>query len=382
MAVARAVVLALAFLALEGCGRHGEPQPLLVGHLLVSDGADKLTGDQGQEAIALAVSESNQGESQGGSRPILVLHAAANMETLQPVTVRLLAVDRVAGLLGGGNVEQAERIGRAALSYSIPLVTPAGLPPEPLGENVFSVNASLAAYGACLARFARKEKIDRAIILVDSRQAGMGRLAAAFAEEFARAGGAPTRPQAYKDPAELGELVEQARRTHSGLLFHAGPPADLAKLRARLTGDLAGMKILSGGDGSQLAALQADRQAGEGTYLAVPYVVETGTPQNVRFLKHYEGQTHQAPDVHAALAYEAAGLMFEVLRRAASIDGAKVLAEFDHLEFTNGLTGPFTLSGTHTARRPLFIVRLKDGRAETVLRVEPENSGEAAGPSH
>ena len=37
-----------------------------------------------------------------------------------------------------------------------------------------------------------------------------------------------------------------------------------------------------------------------------------------------------------------------------------------------GLTGPLSFAKDHTALRPLFVVRLKDGKSEVVKRYDPE----------
>ena len=146
-------ILLLLVLCPIGCHRGANPEAILIGHLAPFSGPDKDIGEHARQAILLAVEDINKEENRLQGRKINVLHpqyAPEDPDNLQPVAVRLVTVNRVVSLLGGADLGEAERQERAVQPYDVPLVTFADLPPELLGENVFSVNAGLAFQGACI----------------------------------------------------------------------------------------------------------------------------------------------------------------------------------------------------------------------------------------
>jgi hypothetical protein len=64
-------------------------------------------------------------------------------------------------------------------------------------------------------------------------------------------------------------------------------------------------------------------------------------------------------------------LLFEVLRRAKSLQAAKVREELLKLKDYECLTGPLSFDKDQCARRPVFIVRSADGTETREARFEP-----------
>src|SRR5206468_1329997 len=99
---------------------------------------------------------------------------------------------------------QADQMGRAAKTYDVPLVTPAALPDVSLGDNVFSLNASLVFQGEVLARFAVEElKAENVAVLVDSKQPSLEKLAGAALQELRRSKGVRVEDITYQNAREL-----------------------------------------------------------------------------------------------------------------------------------------------------------------------------------
>src|SRR5438105_8684460 len=212
----RTLVILVGLFAVIGCGRSSNPEPIYMGHLAPFTGPDKDIGEHAKQAIALAVDKINTDGGIAG-RPVRVIHPSFrpdDLNELVPVTVRLITVNHVVALLGGSNGAQAERIGRAAQPYEVALVTPAELPPDGLGENVFSVNAGLAAQGLALAQVVKQDlkDVDRVAVLVDSRQAPSTTVAAVFSKELARATSYRVSEWTFKSGSDLSDLVERAKK--------------------------------------------------------------------------------------------------------------------------------------------------------------------------
>jgi branched-chain amino acid transport system substrate-binding protein len=376
----RLLVLLLAALTFAGCSQKGAPEPLLIGHLAPSSGPDKVMSDHAKQAILLAVQEvndPNKPENRIAGREVTVLHPVyppGDLEVLQPIAVRLITVNKVVGLLGGADVVQAERLGRAAQPYDVPLLTPASLPSQLLGGHIFSVSPGQAFEGEVLARFAAQElKAERVAVLADSRSTASAAVTAAFVQEFSRKSGKLAQEWTYAKDAEQAALAERVKEEQIQAIVYAGAVADLRNLRAAFQKLGITVPILFAGAGTQVTTLQADRKASTGLYLATTFVADGGLAAGQEFIKTYQDRFHQPPELHAALAYDAIRVLFEAMRRAKTPTAPKIRAELANT--TNGfdsLTGPLTFNTDHSARRPLFVVRLEDGQLRMLKRYGPD----------
>ncbi len=177
MSSRRVFVLALLpGLILPGCSSKTPPEPLWVGHLAQLSGPGKAQGTQSQEAVRMAVDELSALRVAG--RPLAVRHVdtRGDAETARGEAVRLITVSKVTALLVGGEAAQAERVGREALPYGVPVLVCGELPLPP-GENVFVVGAGAERRGAALARYANDSiKPDTVAVVVDGRNALAGSL--------------------------------------------------------------------------------------------------------------------------------------------------------------------------------------------------------------
>jgi len=76
-------------------------------------------------------------------------------------------------------------------------------------------------------------------------------------------------------------------------------------------------------------------------------------------------------DVHAALAYDSARFLFGGMREAKTTEGIKVRDKLAGLESFDGVTGSLTLEKGKVTRRPVYVVRLEDGK-KVVQPYEPK----------
>jgi branched-chain amino acid transport system substrate-binding protein len=365
----RTAVCLLIVLALSSCQRTPTSEPIVIGHLATFNGPNKAIAEHAKQAILLAIEDVNREGNQVLGRRLAVLHPSypEKEDALKPVAVRLITVDKVVALLGGADVEQAEKLGRAAQPYEVPMMTSAALPPKLLGANVFSINACLTFQGQVLARFAAKELPgDKSVVtLMDSRVKDNELLTDAFAQEMTKLG-VVVAGTSFKSAAELTDQIESRilRMPKPRAICYAGTVADLVTLKAKL--DAAGLKIpiLVGGSGEHLAALSLDRNAGDAVYVTTYFVLGEGSSQSQEFVKKYQERFHENPDGHAALAYDGIRVLFEAMRRAKSFQPAKLLEELGKADATifDTLSGPLAFNKTHAARRPLYVGQLENGQ--------------------
>jgi branched-chain amino acid transport system substrate-binding protein len=369
---------ALLLFILPGCSSKSTPEPILVGHVAPFRGADKAIGEHAKQAIRLAVEEANKDSSLPGGRPIAVLHpdySAGDLDSLTSIAIRLITVDRVAGLLGDTDAARARQLSRAAKDYEVPVVVAAPITGDFSDKNVFSVQTSATVKGQVLARFAASElKLERAGIAVDSRFPTGSALADAFQKAFVEKDNRQTDQWAFKSETEFADLIARVKQARAGAILFVGSAEGLGKFMSAVKGSATTNAFLFAGDDRPLPAIVEGSGPASSIYWATPYVTDPSIPQGQEFSKKYKERFHEEPDVHAALAYDALRIFLEAMRAAKSTQGAKILdalmpAEDKHFE---SLTGPITFDRDRSARRTLFVLRVQPGQSSIVKRFDPE----------
>jgi branched-chain amino acid transport system substrate-binding protein len=324
-------------------------------------GAEKSAGDHARQGIRSAV------DGMGTKADHLVLRrrvavrqadARSDASAAEAEAVRLVSVNRVVALLGGTNSAQAEQLARGADAVGVPVVVQAALPKP--GETTFSMAPSLGRRGQVLGKYtAAVTKAEKIAVCTDERSNAAGPVADAFARQLPR-DGAPR--FSFKKADEFPQVVGSAASVKPQAVLFVGSGRDLARFRGELQKALPSVTVFFGGDESSLPALLDDRAGGEGVYLATSYIAGDESAANQDFVKKYEEQFHEPPDVNAALAYDGTRLLAEAIRKAGAITAAKVrdaLAETDGFE---SVTGALKFGKDRHAKRPLFVVQIKNGQ--------------------
>jgi branched-chain amino acid transport system substrate-binding protein len=383
-AVRRLLPLGLLALLAAGCSPRAAPEPVWVGHVAPLSGPDRAVGEHAQQGIDLAVDEANADGNGINGRPVRVRHADSRGEpqTAQEQAVRLVTVNRVSALLGGSATPELEALGRGLQAYDAPLVSPATLPPALSNENVFSTTVPAAYQGEILARFAAAElKPANITVIADSRSAVSAALAAAFVRETAKAGIARPEEWTYAGESEFADLVARVKKAQPKALLLAGAARDLLKLRPKVQEADPQAALLLGAEEGSITTLAEDRGTPGAAYLVSAFAVEGLTPAGQELARKYRERFGQDLDVHAALAYDNARLLFDALRRAKGGGDPSLRKALLGTDNFDALTGPLAFTPERAARRPVFVLRLEGGQAKLGRRYEqPEKQAAAPAP--
>jgi branched-chain amino acid transport system substrate-binding protein len=371
----RAMFLCVAGLCLAGCSSRGTSEPIIVGHVAPLSRPEKARGERARHGIDLAVEETNQDEHRIAGRTVLVRHAdtAGKDEAAQSQTVRLLTTDKAVALLGASDPAELDQVIRAVQPYNVPVVTPGTLSPASFNEYVFSATVGPADQGRALARFAAEELKPAAVsVLTDSRSHVAAALADAFRKEIGKGSVAVTE-RTYKDEADFAGLAGDLKKAQAKVALVAGASRDLLMLRRQIHEAVPDAVLLLGAEEGGQTTLAGDRTTGGAAYLASAFAPEGLTPAGQELAAEYRKSFGQDLDAVAALAYDAARILFEGMRNKENATGGKqVRAALAGLENFDSVTGPLGITREHTASRPVFVVRLEEGAAKMVRRYEPE----------
>jgi branched-chain amino acid transport system substrate-binding protein len=343
-----------------GCSRRGNPETLWLGHIAPLTGEDKPAGDHARQGVGIALARLNNSSELVLERKLTVREVGA----IRPEAdaVRLASVNRVVALLGGTDSSQAEQLARGAESAAIPVVLQSAIPAA--NEFAFSVAPSLNRRGQVLGKFATNElKVGTIAVFVDDRSTSASRVADAFA---ATASKDTTTRWPFKSAEDLSAVVPKAAAGKPQAVLFLGSVHDFPAFHVALEKTLPNIVVLFGGDAGGIPVLFADRATGEDVYVVTSYFAGDDTAANKSFVRSYQEQYHEMPDVNAALAYDGTRLLAEAIRKASSMLPAKIrdaLAETDGFE---SVTGPLSFGKDRHAIRPPFVVQIKGGQA--VLR--------------
>jgi branched-chain amino acid transport system substrate-binding protein len=361
-------LITIACVALLGCSRPA-PEPMNIGHLTLRGLPERTLAESTDNAVLLAVEEIKD-QPPIPDRPVTVINPeATSADSLPAVATRLITVNRALALLADTRAAPTEQLCRVAQQYNLPLVTSCGLPGSALAPFAFSVGLAPAEQGKYLARFAIDDKKVRdLVLLVDTRLLLSQPLASAFSDEFRKTEGANIATWTFGADAELLKLVEKLKDKPPAAVAFVGAVEDLPKLRGP-KGLAPDVPVFFGGEEAPPApGADADGEL----YQATAFVSDGSSPRAQEFVKSYETRFKQPATVSAALAYDAARVLFEGLRRAKSAQGAKVQEELRKLKGYESLTGPLSFDKDHNTHRPVFIVqRARDGW-KLQKRYEPE----------
>jgi branched-chain amino acid transport system substrate-binding protein len=375
---------------LVGCGGEGEMAPVWIGHLSPLSGPDRASGESARRGIVLAVEEANKHpDDQGAGRPVRVLHADTHGDSraFGAEATRLVTVNRVVALLGGqrsADVKGFRRLDRP----DVFLVTPLGLPGESLSSSrIFFTGLSPADRGRALARFAAEKGFGHVIVLVDEDEQGgqFLALAEAFKDRFPQAWAKEHRkrkpllagPRRYGKDNPLRdralrirqELTASGQEKQSAAILVAGKPSAVKRLREELGPRV---PILFGGAEGGLHDLQEEAETRSGVYLATAFASDAGTDLVKEFVRKFKSHFGgDLPDVHAALAYDDARLLFRAMRQAKTADVDPVRKELAGLKDFASLTGPLSFDKQQQARRAVFIVGIERGNPIKLKRYPP-----------
>jgi branched-chain amino acid transport system substrate-binding protein len=350
-----------------GCGPKGEEEPVWVGCVAAFGGGDASAGVHLRRGVELAADGAAAERVEGRRPAVVAADDGGSDETAAAEAVRLLTVNRVAGLIGGADPGRALGLARAAQPYGAPVVLPCDVAGPLPGDAAFTLGVRPGWRGQVLARYAADGlKAKRAFVLTDERDPVAVAVAAGFVREWPRGEGAAVEEATYQAEADQEARAARAAAAKPDVVLLATSAADFAKARTRLETGGPHTPLLYGGEDAAAASL-----GGGDVVTATVFALDELTAKGQEFAGNYEKRFHEAPDLPACQGYDAARLLFDAMARAKTAASDKVRGELAATADFESATGPLRMTGGR-ARRPLFVVALHDGEAKVVQKVEPE----------
>jgi len=362
------IVLALAF----SCSRPGEDNPAPNNTILEIGYFGDLTGPTfnfGQSAIngvLMAASEVNQsGGINGRKIDIVIEDDKGSPEEAARLTAKLIDQDKVIAIIAGGTSGNSRAAAPKAQASHIPFISPSSTDPAvtETGNYIFRACFVDTFQGEVMASFAVNTlKAQKAAILTDFNSPYSKGLTDYFKLSFGRLGGTIVSEQTYtQGDADFKGQLSTIRSAEPDVIYIPGYYGDVALIakQARMIGLT---QPLLGGDGWDAPELwQLGGDALNGAYISTHYSADNPSPGIQQFVDLYKQRYgNLLPDAHAALAYDAARLLFDALARTGSTDGDKLRDALAETKNFNGVTGVISMDANRNAVKPAVVLKLQD----------------------
>ena len=339
-------------------------------------------GQSTKNGIELAVEEiNNAGGVLGKKIQLIIEDDQGRPEQAKTVVSKLINQDKVHAVLGEVASTNSLAAAPVAQEAKIPMITPSSTNPKvtEVGDYISRVCFIDPFQGSVMAKFsANTLKAKTAAILGDVNSDYSKGLTQFFEEEFTRLGGRVVAKEAYTqtDPDFKGQLTK-IRNLNPDVIYvpgYYGQVGIIAKQARELDMDMP----LLGGDGWDSPELwKLGGAALQNTFISNHYSAENPAPEIQNFVRAYKAKFNVEPDSLAALAYDAAKVLADALKRAGSTDPAKLKDAINATKDFAGVTGRITLDANRNAVKPAVVLALDSQAAKFSFKetIAPEGSG-------
>ncbi len=405
-------------LVVVACGAASAPAaapgPVRVGVLLALSGSAATYGRRELAAVRLAHRLS--GQVLGRGVKLFVADTGSDPETARRAIRKLIARHRVAAVIGPTLSPVALAVGPIADRHRVPLITPSATAPAVTRHRRYVFRACFADpwQGWAAARFAADRlHARRAAMIVDVTQPYSVSLARAFAREFTRPRALFIRVSIFSgyrvfwtrgriisrmffqsgDQEFVGQIQTVARRRPDVLYLPNYAPENtliaiqVRRRKMRGPGDRVFKVTIIGGDASRSRdlieeagiAVQKFHHGRRGKKFYPGFVVTAhfdpreATSQRARaflaaFKKRYEGR--RVSTWHA-LGADAYFLLLDAMKRAGSVQGARVRRALIRTREFRGLTGRLIMTPTGDPKKSVVILEVSGDKFVYLTTVQP-----------
>ncbi len=293
------------------------------------------------------------------------------------VATRLATEDNVVAILGPATTGAANAQSPAVTRAKVPAILPAAtgdgvtMDGDSVLEYVFRVCFQDSFQGKALAEFAQTDlQATKAVILVDNSTDYAIGLADAFKETFT--GDIVAEENFTAGDTDFKAILTNIANLDYDVIFLPGyyEEGGLIIKQAREMGIVQPILGPDGFANSTLVEL-AGADNVDNVFYASHFTPNSEDPKVQDFLAAFEAEYGKPADSFAALAYDAAQLVFDAIANADSTDPQAITDALAATEDFEGVTGTFSFDENHNPIKSAFVIELQDGVEVGNSIVEP-----------
>jgi branched-chain amino acid transport system substrate-binding protein len=356
--------------------KPADADTLLLGVATSLTGGQATFGISTRNGIDLAIKEVNAaGGVKGKQLSMRVYDTQGKPEEAAQAVTRLITQDKVLMILGDVASSNSLAMAEKAQAAGVPMITPSSTNPAVTekGDYIFRVCFIDPFQGFVMAKFARESlKISKAAVLQDNKSAYSIGLTEVFTRKFTEMGGKVVATESYSQgDSDYRAQLTAIKRAAPEAIYVPGYYSEVGVI-ARQAKELGLNVPLLGGDGWDSEKLyELGGSAIQGSYFSNHYSPDNPDPRIQKFVSDYKAAYGGVPDALAALAYDAAKVAAEALKKAPDTSGKAIRDAIAQTKDFPGIAGTITLDEKRNAVKPAVVLKVGDGKSDYMTTVNP-----------
>jgi branched-chain amino acid transport system substrate-binding protein len=355
-----------AFVFLLSCGSSQNSNEILIGEYGSLTGGTATFGQSTHKGMELATEEINAAGGLIGKKiKVITVDDQSRPEEAKTAVLKLIRQNEVRAVIGEVASSRSLAAAPECQKAKIPMISPASTNPKvtEIGDYIFRACFIDTFQGEAMAKFAfEKLKVRRVAILKDIKNDYSIGLANFFDKTFRELGGEVIGTESYSE----GDIEFRAQLTTlKGLqpeaVFVPGYYTEVG-LIARQARELGLNVPLMGGDGwDSPKTIEIGGEAVNGYYFSNHYAADDPNPTVQNFIAKFKNKYGEVPDAMAVLGYDAAGLLYDAIRRSASDEPQKIRDALAATRDYQGVSGSLTMDENRNAKKRIVILKIDNG---------------------
>ncbi|MBC7264477.1 MAG: ABC transporter substrate-binding protein [Chloroflexi bacterium] len=357
---------------LFGCAPR-EAKEIKIGSIAHLTGALSTFGESHRKAVDLAVAQINEKGGLLGSK-VVIIHEDDQSDPVVAAAAahKLIVQDKVVAIIG----PIASTMGMAAAPIAemskVPMVVTGTSPQITPGKAyVFRSCWTDDFQGPVLASFCREELgAKTAAILYDIGNEYATTVSQLFAKTFEELGGKITTIQTHPSGAtDFRAQLTSIKATSPDVFFCPDNYVDI-NLIAKQANEIGLEAQKIGADAWDSPEL--DLVSTDGAYYCSHFSMEDPRPETRAFVEAFRNKYGSDPDLLAIMAYDAAQVVFDAIKRAGKLDGESIQKAMAATKGLPGAQGDITFNENgDPISLPAAILRIEGGRVVYVKSYAP-----------
>lgn len=369
--VAGVLIIAAFF---TGCGK--KTSEILIGEYGSLTGGTATFGQGVDKGVRMAVEEINaKGGVIGKKIRVIVEDDQSKPEEAKTAVLKLIKQDQVVAIIGEVASSRSLAAAPECQRAGVPMLTPASTNPRvtQVGDYIFRICFIDPFQGETMAKFAYNSLgVRRAAVLKDIKNDYSVGLAEFFIQTFTGLGGEIVVNESYSEgDIEFRAQLTNIKAQNPETVFIPGYYTEVG-LIARQARELGITVPLLGGDGwDSPETVKIGGNAVNGCYFSNHYAADDTSQVVQEFIRKFGAKYDETPDAMAVLGYDAAYILADAIRRAGTIEGAKIRDAIAATESFPGVSGMITIDEQRNARKKIVVLKIEGGKIKFEEGINP-----------
>lgn len=340
---------------------------ILIGEYGSLTGAQATFGKSSDDGVQLAAERVNStGGINGKKVSIITEDDQSDASKAETAVKRLIDEKHVIAVLGEVASSNSKAGGKVCEERKIPMISPSStnIAVTKIGDYIFRVCFIDPYQAAVMARFAHDAlKCTRVAIYTNRDQSYSVGFHDDFKAAFTKMGGQIVSEQSYgKDDKDFRGALTAINQASPQAILVPGYYNDAGSI-VKQARELGIKYPILGGDGWDSQALfETGGDAVNGCFFSDHMSVDDPSPKVQSFVQDFQKKYGHKPDALAALAFDAAALMFDAMKRGKSLASADIRNAIAVTKNFDGVTGNITINAERNVDKPAVIIAVKDGK--------------------